>query len=98
MMYLSFVGTFITLFALIWKRRSHPWNIYLLTLFTLCEGYSVGVLTSMYDQTLVLQAVILTFSMFVFLTLFTFQTRLRFEGMGPFLFASLWVCFLFEFT
>ena len=48
-------------------------------------------IVSIYDTTLVLQAVILTFTIFVGLTLFTMQTKYDFSAWAPFLFGSLWV-------
>lgn len=41
------------------------------------------------DETQVVQALVITVGVFVGLTLFTFQTKLDFSGLGPFLFAGL---------
>ncbi|KAJ3281799.1 Transmembrane BAX inhibitor motif-containing protein 4 [Borealophlyctis nickersoniae] len=89
--YLSWLLTLGLLIALIVKRRSHPTNLYLLAGFTLLEAYSIGTIVTFYDSLVVLQAVILTFSLFVGLTLFTLQTKYDFTSWGPFLFGSLWV-------
>ncbi|KAJ3137224.1 Transmembrane BAX inhibitor motif-containing protein 4 [Physocladia obscura] len=62
---------------------------YLLTAFTLAESYSIGVICTLYDSETVLQAVILTFIVFISLTLFTLQSKIKFDGLAPFLFTSL---------
>lgn len=36
-----------------------------------------------YDQAIVLQALVITFSVFLALTLFTLQSKWDFSGMGP---------------
>ncbi|KND02067.1 uncharacterized protein SPPG_02570 [Spizellomyces punctatus DAOM BR117] len=90
-MYLSWLATFGVLFALIVKRRSHPVNLWLLGLFTLLEAYSIGTVVSFFDSVTVLQAVVLTFALFVGLTLFTLQSKYDFSSWGPFLFGTLWV-------
>ncbi|KAI8818771.1 transmembrane BAX inhibitor motif-containing protein [Fimicolochytrium jonesii] len=90
-MYTSLIATFVFLFALHWKRRSHPVNLYLLAAFTASEAYSIAVLVTFFDSIVVLQAVILTFALFVGLTLFTLQTKYDFSSWGPFLFGCLWV-------
>ena len=64
---------------------------YLLTAFTVFEAHSIATVTTVYDPITVLQAVIITFSLFVGLTLFTFQTKYDFSGWQPFLYGSLWV-------
>ncbi|KAJ3209619.1 Transmembrane BAX inhibitor motif-containing protein 4 [Entophlyctis luteolus] len=88
---LSAVGGLATLIALMIYRRQEPINRYLLALFTAFESYSVGVVCTLYESETVLQAVILTFVVFIGLTLFTLQSKMKFDGMAPFLFSSLWV-------
>ncbi|CDH54107.1 glutamate binding protein [Lichtheimia corymbifera JMRC:FSU:9682] len=94
MMFGSMIGSLIVLFALMWKARSTPLNYGLLALFTLLEGHLVGTVVTFYEQTLVLQALIITFGVFVGLTLFTLQSKWDFSGMGPFLFAGISILFL----
>ena len=43
-----------------WKRHNHPWNVALLGLFTLAEAVTVGAVVSYYNQTVVLQALVIT--------------------------------------
>jgi protein lifeguard len=44
-----------------------------------------------------MQAVIITFALFVGLSLFTIQSKWDFSGMGPFLFGSLWILIIVGF-
>ncbi|CAG8515712.1 2472_t:CDS:2 [Scutellospora calospora] len=87
----SMIATFVLLLLLMWKRRSYPTNFMLLAAFTLAEGYSIGTLVTFFDSVIVLQAFIITTGIFIALSLFTAQSKYDFSGMGPFLFAGLWV-------
>ena len=55
------------------------------------EAFTVGVIVSFYDVSVVLQAFFLTASVVVGLTLFTFQTRKDFSGWGAGLMSGLWI-------
>lgn len=85
----SMIGSFASLFAVYVKRHSYPTNVIVLTVFTFFEAIMVGTATSFYESTIVIQALLITLGIFVGLTLFTFQTKLDFSGLGPFLFAGL---------
>ncbi|KAI8063833.1 inhibitor of apoptosis-promoting Bax1-domain-containing protein [Gongronella butleri] len=98
MLFVSCFGSLGVLFALMWKARSAPLNYYLLALFTLLEGHLVGTVVTFYDQTIVLQALIITFGVFFGLTLFTLQSKWDFSGMMPFLFAGLSILVLAGFV
>jgi len=87
--YVPLFGTLINLGLLYWKRHSHPWNFVLLSTFTLMEAFTLGVVVAFYDNRIVLQALLITLGVFIGLTLFTFQSKYDFSGMGPFLFGSL---------
>ncbi|PPQ95324.1 hypothetical protein CVT26_008169 [Gymnopilus dilepis] len=87
--YVPLFGTLINLGLLFWKRHSHPWNLVLLSTFTIMEAFTLGVATSFYRPELVLQALLITSGVFLGLTLFTFQSKYDFSGMGPFLFGAL---------
>ncbi|KJA27855.1 hypothetical protein HYPSUDRAFT_51800 [Hypholoma sublateritium FD-334 SS-4] len=87
--YLPLFGTLVNLLVLYWKRHTHPWNLILLSTFTLMEAFTIGVAISFYPDVLVLQALLITTGVFLGLTLFTFQSKYDFSGMGPFLFGSL---------
>ncbi|KAA1471837.1 UPF0005-domain-containing protein [Dentipellis sp. KUC8613] len=87
--YVPLFGTLVVLGLLYWKRHSHPLNIVLLTFFTLLEAFTLGVVTAFYNNTVVLQALLITTGVFLGLTLFTFQSKYDFSGMGPWLFGGL---------
>ncbi|TPX37490.1 hypothetical protein SmJEL517_g00545 [Synchytrium microbalum] len=91
LLFVSMFGSLGVLIALIWKRKSHPTNMWLLFTFTVLESYTVGNAVTFYDSETVLQAVVLTFALFFGLTLFTLQSKMDFTGLGPFLFGSLWL-------
>lgn len=66
---------FVFLIGAMAMRRLYPWNVLALAGFTLCESYLVGVATSTYDLTVVIQAVAITLFLFAGLTAFAFQTK-----------------------
>jgi len=92
-MWLSMGGSFVSLFGLYWKAHSHPTNLIILAVFTLFESFLVGSVVSFYDQTIVLQALIITLFVFAGLTLFTLQSKFDFSSLGPWLFAVLLIFF-----
>jgi len=87
--YVPLFGTLVNLGFLYWKRHSHPWNLVLLTTFTLLEAFSLGVVTAFFDNIIVLQALLITLGVFFGLTLFTLQSKRDFSGMAPFLFGGI---------
>jgi FtsH-binding integral membrane protein len=87
--YVPLFGTLINLGLLYWKRHSHPLNFVLLSTFTLMEAFTLGVVVAFYDNVIVMQALLITLGVFLGLTLFTFQSKYDFSGMGPFLFGGL---------
>ncbi|KAI9020997.1 inhibitor of apoptosis-promoting Bax1-domain-containing protein [Phycomyces nitens] len=94
LLYTSMFGSLGVLFALMWKARSAPLNYILLGVFTLFESQMVGTVVTFYDQTIVLQALIITAGVFFGLTIFTLQSKWDFSGMGPILYAGIWVLLL----
>lgn len=88
-LYLPLFGTLINLGLLYWKRHSHPLNLVLLSTFTVMEAFTLGVITAFADQTIVLQALLITLGIFLGLTMFTLQSKYDFSGMGPWLFGGL---------
>ena len=80
-----------------WKRLSYPTNLLFLSGFTLLEAYTISVIVSFYQTKIVLNAVILTGGIFVFLTLFACQTKYDFTSWMPYLFGALWGLLLFGF-
>jgi len=85
----------VILIALHQYKTVHPTNLYLLFAFTAVESVSIGLVCAMFTENgmgyLVLQAAMITTSIFVGLTLFTFQSRIDFSFLGAGLFAGLWI-------
>ncbi|ORY06187.1 UPF0005-domain-containing protein, partial [Basidiobolus meristosporus CBS 931.73] len=97
-MFVSLFGAIGVMLALFWKRHSSPLNLYLLGAFTLLEAYSVGTVITFYSSKVVLQALIITFALFIGLTLFTMQSKYDFSGMGPMLGIVLWLVVIASFV
>jgi len=87
--YLPMFGVFINLGLLYWKRHEHPINLILLSTFTLLEAFTLGILCAYFDNTIVIQALLITLGVFLGLTIFTFQSKYDFSGLGPWLFGGL---------
>ncbi|KAJ3881122.1 UPF0005-domain-containing protein [Lentinula edodes] len=92
--YVPFFGTLINLGLLYWKRHDHPLNFVLLSTFTIMEAFTLGVTVAFFDTKIVLQALLITLGVFLGLTLFTFQSKYDFEGLGPWLFGGLVALFM----
>ncbi|XP_053601832.1 protein lifeguard 4-like [Plodia interpunctella] len=86
---LAFILSMVTLIALIFKRRDHPANLYLLAAFTVVQAYTVGTIVSFYNTAVVLQALGLTFAVVFALTLYTLNTKRDFTFIGYGLVAGL---------
>jgi FtsH-binding integral membrane protein len=91
------ICTFLALFALIMYRRKTPINYILLSIYTILQGHTLATTSCLYDPEVVLQALLLTFGIFVGLTLFTFQTKIDFSGYRTYLFTGLWGLILYLF-
>ena len=70
-------------------HRNKPWNYILLVLFTLLLSYTLGVATSYYDTQTLLLAGGSTCLVTIGLTLYAFQTKYDFTGLGPYLLSLL---------
>lgn len=77
--------------------KQTPYNYILLFGFTLCEGYLVGIVTTYYQATSVVMAVVITGGITVSLTVFAFQTKYDFTGLGPYLLCALFGLIMFGF-
>jgi FtsH-binding integral membrane protein len=93
----SLFGAMVFMGLTYWKRKSYPTNLLFLSLFTLTEAYSISVIVSFYKTSIVLNAVLLTAGIFVFLTAFACQTKYDFTSWMPYLFGALWGLILFGF-
>jgi len=69
----------------------YPWDLITLFAFTVLMSYLLAAITSVYDTTSVLQAVIITAIITIGLTLYTFQSKSDFQWMGGILFVCLMV-------
>ncbi|KAJ7064659.1 UPF0005-domain-containing protein [Mycena amicta] len=87
--FVPLIGTIVNLVFLQWKRHSHPLNLVLLSTFTLMEAYILGIAVAHYDNHIILQALAITFAVFLALTIFTFQSKYDFTGMAPYMLSSL---------
>lgn len=94
---LSFLGALGFMLGSHIMSRLYPYNLVLLAGFTLCEAYTVGVLTTFFDSDTVLNAVVLTAAIFVGLTLFAMQTKYDFTGLQGILFYVLMSMVTFSF-
>ncbi|KAE9392271.1 UPF0005-domain-containing protein [Gymnopus androsaceus JB14] len=92
--YVPLFGTLVNLGLLYWKRHDHPLNFVLLSTFTVMEAFTLGVTVAFFDSHIVLQALLITLGVFLGLTLFTFQSKYDFSGLGPWLFGGLIALFM----
>ncbi|QUC17648.1 uncharacterized protein UV8b_01889 [Ustilaginoidea virens] len=97
LVWVSLIGAMVFMGLTYWKRKSYPTNLVFLSLFTFAEAYSISVVVSFYQTAVVLNAVVLTAGIFVFLTLFACQTKYDFTSWMPYLFGALWALVLFGF-
>lgn len=91
---LSFVTTMGSLIALYVKRRDHPVNLILLSLFTVTEAYTIGIIVSMYDVATVLEALFITLTVMIGLTIYTFQSKRDLSMSTSGLIIGLWILLL----
>jgi FtsH-binding integral membrane protein len=76
-------------------RRRFPMNFFLLFAFTVVEGFLTGAISSSFETNSILLAAGITVVICLSLTLFAFQTKYDFTGMGPYLFVAIMVLILF---
>ncbi|KAH9895403.1 transmembrane BAX inhibitor motif-containing protein [Xylariomycetidae sp. FL2044] len=97
LVWVSLFGSIVFMLLTYWKRKSYPTNLLFLSGFTLLEAYTISVIVSFYKTQIVLNAVVLTGGIFLFLTLFACQTKYDFTSWMPYLFGALWGLILFGF-
>lgn len=85
----AFLLSIIVLIVLYIKRKDSPANLILLAAFTVIQAYFVGVIITFCDVVIVFQALILTVTVFLGLTAYTFQSKRDFSSLGSGLFAAL---------
>jgi len=76
-------------------RRTFPMNIIFLGIFTICEGFLLGVVASRYDTDTVLIAAGICAVVVLSLTIFAFQTKIDFTMCGGFLFVAVIILMCF---
>lgn len=79
-------------------RRTFPMNVIFLGIFTICEGFLLGVVSSRYDTETVLIAAGICAVVVLSLTLFAFQTKIDFTMCGGFLFVAVIILMCFGFA
>ncbi|KAF1585307.1 Protein lifeguard 3, partial [Eudyptes moseleyi] len=80
--YAVFLVTYLVLACCQGPRRRFPWNIILLSIFTLAMGLMTGTIASMYKTNAVLIAMLITAIVAIIVTIFCFQTKAK-RGMCP---------------
>ncbi|NXP21101.1 LFG3 protein, partial [Scytalopus superciliaris] len=75
--YAVFLVTYLVLACCQGPRRRFPWNIILLSIFTLAMGLMTGTIASMYQTKAVLIAMLITAIVAIIVTIFCFQTKAR---------------------
>ncbi|NXH59370.1 LFG3 protein, partial [Rhabdornis inornatus] len=89
--YAVFLVTYLVLACCQGPRRRFPWNIILLSIFTLAMGLMTGTIASMYNTKAVLIAMLITAIVAIAVTIFCFQTKAR-RGMHPAPSVGSWTC------
>ncbi|KAG6930217.1 protein lifeguard 3 [Chelydra serpentina] len=78
--YAVFLVTYLVLACCQGPRRRFPWNLILLSIFTLAMALMAGTIASMYDTTAVLIAMVITAKVAIIVTIFCFQTKVDFTS------------------
>jgi len=101
LLYTNMVLMFVLICFLHAYKRTYPHNYILLSLFTASMSYMVGFITAAYEKAgagdLVMEAVFITATVFIILTLFTLQSKYDFSFMGAGLGMCLWIMILWGF-
>lgn len=97
--FVAMVGVFGFMIATYFKARSYPINLVLLSGFTLCEAYTIGLACSMVESDILVEAILITLLVFIGLTAFAFQTKYDFTSWQGVLGVGLWtlICWGFVF-
>ncbi|XP_062435445.1 protein lifeguard 3 [Rhea pennata] len=78
--YAVFLVTYLVLACCQGPRRRFPWNIILLSIFTLAMGFMTGTIASTYRTNAVLIAMLITAIVAIIVTVFCFQTKVDFTS------------------
>ncbi|XP_071388594.1 fas apoptotic inhibitory molecule 2b [Centroberyx affinis] len=96
--YLTFFATYIALSCCGDLRRQFPWNLILLTLFTLSMACMMGFISSFYNTTSVVLCLGITALVCLSVTIFSFQTKIDFTSCQGVLFVLCMVMLLCAIT
>jgi FtsH-binding integral membrane protein len=91
---ISAISVFGVLAALHLNRRNYPANYILLATFTILESITLAFVVTFYDQSLVLEAFLLTMSVTFCLTMYATQTKTDYSQCGAGLVVCLWLLIL----
>jgi len=94
LLYSAIIVSLVVVIALACFRsiaESFPLNVALLALFTFCEGYLLGTVSSFYDTSIVLQAIAITTAITGVLTIYAWTTKSDISRWGTFLAVGLMV-------
>ncbi|KAG8585209.1 hypothetical protein GDO81_004923 [Engystomops pustulosus] len=89
--YAVFFTTYLVLACCNGPRRYFPWNLILLTIFTLSMAYVTGMIASYYDTKSVILCLGITALVCLAVTLFSFQTKVDFTSCHGLLFTLVMV-------
>lgn len=78
--YAVFLVTYLVLVCCQGPRRRFPWNLILLSIFTLAMSFMTGTIASMYQTKAVLIAMLITAIVAIIVTIFCFQTKVDFTS------------------
>ncbi|XP_077176779.1 protein lifeguard 3-like [Paroedura picta] len=78
--YAVFLVTYLVLVCCEGPRRRFPWNIILLSIFTLAMGFMTGTIASVYSTRAVFLAMLITAIVAIIVTIFCFQTKVDFTS------------------
>ncbi|CAI4211211.1 unnamed protein product [Parascedosporium putredinis] len=98
LLWISLLGSMVFMGLTYWKRKSYPTNLAFLAVFTALEAYTISFIVSFYDVSIVLNALIITAGIFVFLTAFACQTKYDFTSWIPYACGALWALVMFSFV
>lgn len=93
--YVIFFITYLTIACCQSVRRKFPGNLVAMGIFTLALSVWVASIAIYHDVYWVFMAMGITAALCLGLTLFSFQTKIDFTGIGMYLFAACWILFIF---
>lgn len=93
--YVIFIIFYIAIACCEGVRRKYPLNVIALSVFTLALSFMAASIALFHSVTWVMMAMGITAAVCLGITLFSFQTKIDFTGIGFYLITACWVLFLF---